>query len=56
MTLQIVLKEEEKKKETKTSGVLLDSAYGCCKNECILISFFKNIVYKNIMAEIPDFY
>ena len=39
MTLQIVLKkkeeeEEEKekeKKETKTCGVLLDSACGCCK-------------------------
>ena len=32
VTLQIVLKKEkEKKKETKTSGVLLDRACGCCK-------------------------
>ena len=35
VTLQIVLKkkkEEKKKKETKTCGVFLDSACGCCKN------------------------
>ena len=33
VTLQIVLKkEEEKERETKTCGVLLDSACGCCKN------------------------
>ena len=38
VTLQIVLKKEEKKekkkkkKETKTCGVFLDSACGCCKN------------------------
>ena len=39
--MQIVLKEEEEKekKETKTGGVLLDSACGCCKNECVI--FFR---------------
>ena len=37
VTLQIVLekkeekKEKKKKKETKTCGVFLDSACGCCK-------------------------
>ena len=31
VTLQIVLKEKEK--ETKTCGVFLDSACGCCKKE-----------------------
>ena len=40
MTLQIVLKKEEKKeeekKETKTCGVFLDSACGCCKNTMLL--------------------
>ena len=36
MTLEIVLKEEKKKeKETKTCGVLLDSACGCCKKDDI---------------------
>ena len=37
VTLQIVLKkkkeEKEKEKETKTCGVFLDSACGCCKNK-----------------------
>ena len=37
-TLQIVLKEKKEKekkeeKETKTCGVFLDSACGCCKNK-----------------------
>ena len=36
--MQIVLEKEKKKekkkeKETKTCGVFLDSACGCCKNE-----------------------
>ena len=34
--MQIVLKKKKKKKkkkETKTCGVLLDSACGCCKNK-----------------------
>ena len=36
--MQIVLKKEEEKekKETKTGGVLLDSACGCCKNTKLL--------------------
>ena len=39
VTLQIVLKKKEKEekkkkeKETKTCGVFLDSACGCCKNK-----------------------
>ena len=37
VTLQIVLKKEEKekkeKKKTKTCGVFLDSACGCCKKQ-----------------------
>ena len=45
VTLQIVLeekeekeeKEKEKEKETKTCGVFLDSACGCCKNIGVFI-------------------
>ena len=43
VTLQIVLKKEKKKeekkeeKETKTCGVFLDSACGCCKNIPVML-------------------
>ena len=33
VTLQIVLEEKKEKKKTKTCGVFLDSACGCCKKQ-----------------------
>ena len=55
--MQIVLKKEEEKekKETKTGGVLLDSACGCCKNEINYYQYNFKVKISGAKSVVPYF-